>query len=59
MEYFRALLAASGGDVVIAAREAQLPRGTFYRLLKKYGVNPADFRGNTDPNGSRGPAVSP
>lgn len=43
-EYFTKLLRQSGGDVSSAAREAQLPRGTFYRLLKKHALNAADFR---------------
>lgn len=43
-EYFRSLLITWNGDVSGAAREAQLPRGTLYRLLKKYELNPADFR---------------
>ncbi len=38
------LLAARAGDVAAAARDAQLPRGTLYRLLKKHGIDPADFR---------------
>ncbi|MBI5384525.1 MAG: sigma-54-dependent Fis family transcriptional regulator [Verrucomicrobia bacterium] len=43
-EYFRALLGTFKGDVAAAAREAELPRGTVYRLLKKHGVNPTEFR---------------
>lgn len=43
-EYLRNLLVACHGEVAAAAREAQLPRGTFYRLLKKCDLNPADFR---------------
>jgi len=43
-EYFQALLQTCQGDVSAAAREAQLPRGTLYRLLKKYELNPAGFR---------------
>jgi DNA-binding NtrC family response regulator len=43
-EYLRNLLRACHGDVAGAAREAQLPRGTFYRLLKKSELDPADFR---------------
>ncbi|MBI4658846.1 MAG: sigma-54-dependent Fis family transcriptional regulator [Verrucomicrobia bacterium] len=46
-EYFRNLLTAWNGDVSAAAREAQLPRGTLYRLLKKHELNPADFRGGS------------
>ena len=43
-DYLSNILTAAQGDVSLAAREAQLPRGTFYRLLKKYDLNPADFR---------------
>ncbi len=43
-EYFRNLLSLCDGDVSQAAREAELPRGTLYRLLKKLGLNPSDFR---------------
>jgi len=43
-EHLRNLLSACRGDVTAAAREAQLPRGTLYRLLKKHELNPADFR---------------
>ncbi len=48
-EYLRNLLAFCLGDVSAAAREAQLPRGTLYRLLKKYGLDSADFRGAEAP----------
>ncbi len=43
-DYLRNLLTGCQGDVTSAAREARLPRGTLYRLLKKYELNPADFR---------------
>ncbi len=43
-EYFASLLRASEGDVSRAAREARVPRGTFYRLLKKLGLDAAAFR---------------
>lgn len=43
-EYLRHILIEWRGDVSCAAREAQLPRGTFYRLLKKYQLDPAQFR---------------
>ena len=39
-----ALLTRCAGDVSGAAREAQVPRGTLYRLLKKCGINPDEFR---------------
>lgn len=43
-EYLEELLASHQGDVNAAAEEAQVPRGTLYRLLKKHGLNAADFR---------------
>lgn len=43
-EYLRSLLHAHKGDVPTAAVDAQLPRGTLYRLLKKHDLNAADFR---------------
>jgi len=43
-EYLVNLLQACQGDVSRAAREAQLPRGTFYRLLKKHNLTPEAFR---------------
>jgi DNA-binding NtrC family response regulator len=47
-EYLRGLLNASQGDVAAAAREAQLPRGTFYRLLKKHALSTTEFRAPAD-----------
>ena len=47
-EYFRTLLGTSQGDVIAAVREAQLPRGTFYHLLKKHALNPAEFRSRSE-----------
>ena len=47
-DYLRGLLAACQGDVSAAAGEAQLPRGTFYRLLKKHGLSATDFRARPD-----------
>jgi DNA-binding NtrC family response regulator len=44
-EYLANLLRMSGGDVSQAARDARIPRGTFYRLLKKHDIDPAAFRG--------------
>jgi DNA-binding NtrC family response regulator len=43
-EYFTSLLQFHQGDVSQAAREARIPRGTLYRLLKKYGLAAEDFR---------------
>lgn len=51
-DYLSNILTASQGDVSLASREAQLPRGTFYRLLKKYDLNPADFRHDVPPGGT-------
>ena len=42
--YFVKLLQSTHGDMTRAAEKAQLPRGTLYRLLKKHGLNPGDFR---------------
>jgi DNA-binding NtrC family response regulator len=44
MEYLTNLLQFHQGDVSQAAREACLPRGTLYRLLKKHGLAAEDFR---------------
>lgn len=43
-EYFESLLERHGGNCKEAAREARLPRGTLYRLLKNHDIEPADFR---------------
>ena len=43
-EYLRELLKRHQGDVRTAAREAKLPRGTLYRLMKKHGLDGASFR---------------
>jgi len=48
-EYLQGLLQGCRGDASAAAREAQLPRGTLYRLLKKHELNPADFRAGSAP----------
>ncbi len=37
-------LRKSKGNVAKAAREAQIPRRSFYRLLEKHGINGADFK---------------
>jgi DNA-binding NtrC family response regulator len=47
-EYLANLLRTSGGDVSQAARDARVPRGTFYRLLKKHDIDPAAFRGGAE-----------
>lgn len=43
-EFLDELLRCHQGDVNTAAASAQVPRGTLYRLLKKHGLNAADFR---------------
>jgi DNA-binding NtrC family response regulator len=43
-EYLTNLLQFYQGDVSQAAREARIPRGTLYRLLKKHGLTAEDFR---------------
>ena len=48
-DYLRNLLGNCRGDVSAAAREAELPRGTLYRLLNKHGLNPDDFRTGDPP----------
>jgi len=52
-EYLTNLLRASAGDVSQAAREARIPRGTFYRLLKKHDIDPAGFRSGGNESGTR------
>ena len=43
-DYLRDLLKRHQGDVRTASREAKLPRGTLYRLMKKHGLDGASFR---------------
>jgi len=43
-DYLRDVLKRHQGDVRTAAREAKLPRGTLYRLMKKHGIDGASFR---------------
>jgi DNA-binding NtrC family response regulator len=42
--YLSDLLTRHAGDVPAAAREAKLPRGTLYRLLKNHGFDAEQFR---------------
>lgn len=44
--FLRHLLETHGGDVTAAATDADVPRGTLYRLLNKHGLAPADYRGD-------------
>lgn len=43
-QYLTDLLTRHLGDVSAAAREARLPRGTLYRLMKGHGLDGATFR---------------
>jgi DNA-binding NtrC family response regulator len=47
-EFLTDLLTRHLGDVSAAAREAQLPRGTLYRLLKNHALDAAGFRSRGD-----------
>lgn len=42
--YLEAALRASRGDVSDACAASGIPRATFYRMLKKHGVDPEGFR---------------
>jgi transcriptional regulator of acetoin/glycerol metabolism len=43
-QFLTDLLTRHLGDVSAAAREARLPRGTLYRLMKAHGLDGAAFR---------------
>jgi DNA-binding NtrC family response regulator len=43
-QYIADLLSRHQGEVQSAAREAKLPRGTLYRLMKNHGLDSGDFR---------------
>ena len=43
-QFLQELLTRHLGDVAAAAREARLPRGTLYRLMKGHGLDGATFR---------------
>jgi two-component system response regulator HydG len=43
--YLEALLARFGGNVVAAAEHADVERESFYRLCRKHGINPGEYRG--------------
>lgn len=43
-EYLTDLLSRYHGDITNASKEALMPRGTLYRLLKKFSISPNDFR---------------
>jgi DNA-binding NtrC family response regulator len=43
-DYLQRLLHSCRGNISHAAAEARLPRGTFYRLLSRHLLDPADYR---------------
>ncbi len=43
-DYLHSLLTSCRGDAAKAAEEARLPKGTFYRLLKKHHLKPESFK---------------
>jgi DNA-binding NtrC family response regulator len=43
-QYLNDLLVRHRGDVRLAALEAKLPRGTLYRLMKKYNLDSGSYR---------------
>ncbi|MBX7165431.1 MAG: sigma-54 dependent transcriptional regulator [Pirellulales bacterium] len=47
-EYLTALLRKHHGDVKSAALEAQIPRGTLYRLMKNLGLDGNQFRASAE-----------
>ncbi len=44
--YLTQVLTETGGNVSRAAALAGRYRAEFYKLMRKYGINPADFKGN-------------
>ncbi len=47
--FLRELLTATQGNVEEAARQARLRRQSFYRLLKKHGISPKEFKRTLSP----------
>jgi two-component system response regulator GlrR len=45
--YLTQVLMETGGNVSRAAAVAGRYRAEFYKLMRKYGINPADFKGNS------------
>lgn len=48
-EYLERVLAACGGNVILAAKRADVERRNFYRKLQDYGLNPDVFRNKREP----------
>ena len=44
VDYLSKLLRRFKGDVATAAADADMPRGSLYRLLKRYNIDPTQFR---------------
>jgi two-component system, NtrC family, response regulator GlrR len=44
-EHLERMLAMSGGNVTRASNAAGMQRRSFYRLMKKHGIDPAHYRG--------------
>jgi DNA-binding NtrC family response regulator len=47
-QFLLRLLHECRGNISQAAAEARLPRGTFYRLLHRHGLDPASFRDSAE-----------
>ncbi len=47
--YLTQMLTETGGNVSRAAALAGRYRAEFYKLMRKYGISPADFKANTGP----------
>ena len=47
-QYLQELMKRVRGDVSAAAKKAQVPRGTLYRLLKSHSIDPSHFRGDSN-----------
>lgn len=44
IQYLKRLLKENHGDVAAASIKAKIPRGTFYRFLKKHALSPGEFK---------------
>ena len=47
--YLTQVLSKTGGNISQAAALAGRYRAELYKMMRKYGINPADFKGNTSP----------
>ncbi|MBI4815541.1 MAG: sigma-54-dependent Fis family transcriptional regulator [Deltaproteobacteria bacterium] len=46
--YFEAVLRKFDGQIALAAQHAGVERESFYRLLRKHGIDPGSFRGKSE-----------